>query len=848
MAMTPLTPNHSNLHHSTKNSVPLPTKLRSLVTSALSADQPRQAQFFADKLLAVSSGGWYNAILLAKSHSATGELRRAVLALESVTASADLKVAAPLSATQALLKSKTPLQPHAHVGGHIYHEGQGLGAALLGKPNHMHHSHPNNPSFSSSSTRRPNPPATTFSFEDTPLNNTHNTTSPYPPTHLCVEAALIAGNCLMRAGAVDECSQVLEQAFTFTYVSSTSTFDPPGTPILSDSCPPSTTISIKDEDDNLLKQVASEMFGLTGTPPTSSTDDNGTTSTSSTVHPLARLCALRALAYAEQDNNPRAVRWFKSALKIDARCVEAFEQLIERHFLTQEEEAAFLLTLDFNGETWLRDVYFSRLTAPPAPDNLQDENDQNRNNLNLSSSFNTNDSPGSLQFGKSSTNNNNNNNNNNNSSSHQNNPNKPPLPPTYTPTPDSPATQNTSNNTHGLIATAFHRLNTVHQMGSSPEILAAQASVVYRNHRVEEAARLCALVHRSDSLCTAAICTRISCLVDLKRISELFYFAHQLVDSRPRSAVSWFAVGAYYHLIGKNDIAQRHFGKASRLNPRFVEAWVAFGNAFAAQDESDQAMSAYRAAQRLFNGSHIPLLYIGMEYIRTNSRSLAKHFLLSASNLNNQDPLAFNELGVISFRQGEYEEAAQYFFHSLRLCKRLKKPEGEEDDDLNIILTISDTYWEPTINNLGQCFRKLQRFEDAIFCFETALSITNNAGTRAALAFSKHLNGDVDAAIADYHEALSMKPDDAFSAEMLNKALEDSMNLGMSAQPNEGGEFEVEDTSQSMHQSMNMNTMSSHGQDSSVFSGNQSSVMMNESNDSFLDASEGSDDDVSMMS
>ena len=83
---------------------------------------------------------------------------------------------------------------------------------------------------------------------------------------------------------------------------------------------------------------------------------------------------------------------------------------------------------------------------------------------------------------------------------------------------------------------------------------------------------------------------------------------------------------------------------------------------------------------------------------------------------------------------------------------------------------------------------------------------------------------------------------------MLNKALEDSMNLGMPDDPNED-EFEVEDTN--VVHSMNMNTLSSHGQDS-VFSGNQSSVMdINESNDSFLDASEGasgSDDDVDMMS
>ena len=137
-------------------------------------------------------------------------------------------------------------------------------------------------------------------------------------------------------------------------------------------------------------------------------------------------------------------------------------------------------------------------------------------------------------------------------------------------------TSNTQAN-NNLISGAFHRLNTVHKMGSSPEILAAQAAVAYRNHKFDESARLCALVHRSDSLCTAAVCTRISCLVDLKRVSELFYFAHQLVDSRPRSAVSWFAVGAYYHLIGKNDVAQRHFGKVRVCEERLPRISITRG-------------------------------------------------------------------------------------------------------------------------------------------------------------------------------------------------------------------------------------------------------------------------------
>ena len=35
------------------------------------------------------------------------------------------------------------------------------------------------------------------------------------------------------------------------------------------------------------------------------------------------------------------------------------------------------------------------------------------------------------------------------------------------------------------------------------------------------------------------------------------------------------------------------------------------GIAFTAQDESDQAMAAYRTASRLFPGSHVPLFALG---------------------------------------------------------------------------------------------------------------------------------------------------------------------------------------------------------------------------------------------
>ncbi|CAN0487666.1 unnamed protein product, partial [Discosporangium mesarthrocarpum] len=51
--------------------------------------------------------------------------------------------------------------------------------------------------------------------------------------------------------------------------------------------------------------------------------------------------------------------------------------------------------------------------------------------------------------------------------------------------------------------------------------------------------------------------------------------------------------------------------QSTKLDGRFAPAWIGFGNAFAAQEETDQAVSAYRTAARLFQGSHLPFLYIG---------------------------------------------------------------------------------------------------------------------------------------------------------------------------------------------------------------------------------------------
>lgn len=131
---------------------------------------------------------------------------------------------------------------------------------------------------------------------------------------------------------------------------------------------------------------------------------------------------------------------------------------------------------------------------------------------------------------------------------------------------------------------------------------------------------------------------------------ELFSLAHNLVDLYPNIAISWFAVGCYYHIIGKTDYARRYLAKATALDRLFGPAWLAYGHSFAIENEHDQAMAAYFKAAQLMKGCHLPLLYIGLECGLTNNIRLAEKFFKQAQSIAPNDPFVMHEMGVIAFQ------------------------------------------------------------------------------------------------------------------------------------------------------------------------------------------------------
>jgi tetratricopeptide (TPR) repeat protein len=357
--------------------------------------------------------------------------------------------------------------------------------------------------------------------------------------------------------------------------------------------------------------------------------------------------------------------------------------------------------------------------------------------------------------------------------------------------------QSQSLKTGNTVDQAFRNLAITHNLGKSSDVLSLAAIRSYAAHNLQAALTYCTVIDTLDPFCRTAGYVYVATLVGLGLKRRLFQLAHRLVDADPKDALAWFAVGSYYHLCKRHELSQRHFSRSTRLDPSSAECWIGFGCSFAVCDESDQALASFRAAQNKYSGSHVPLLYMGMEYIRTNHLSLAGHFLASSQRTDPSDPLCCNELGVWSFRRGELEDAAFWFVKALRLrveaessaltstdealgttgyillnrkasdentgtgngkattetpsaktemsvdqppissilCA-IKTPSGQSIashkssnffdavlTDLECVDRCKDAFWEPTIYNLGQSYRKLKQYSDAIVCFQKCASL-----------------------------------------------------------------------------------------------------------------------------
>ncbi|OBA25780.1 TPR-like protein [Hanseniaspora valbyensis NRRL Y-1626] len=270
----------------------------------------------------------------------------------------------------------------------------------------------------------------------------------------------------------------------------------------------------------------------------------------------------------------------------------------------------------------------------------------------------------------------------------------------------------------------------------------------------------------------------ISSLFEINNKTKLFKIVNDLVMNCPREWITEFASGTHQLCLKKLVSARKHFAKATALNPQSLASWIGYGHTFVADLEYEQAIVVYSTASKLFPGSHIPLMFLGMQYIVMENFTQSEQYLKMAIEINDADPLLLNELGVIYYQQCDFLKAKKYLKKAYELVTKMMMSENHNFSGKQPNTYYSNKTWNGIFVNLGHTYRKLNDLGKALMCFEmvNGNSMQNtNILTSMALICLKLLK--LERCIDYLHKALSVSPDNVMARNLLAKAME--LNCGM---------------------------------------------------------------------
>lgn len=294
-------------------------------------------------------------------------------------------------------------------------------------------------------------------------------------------------------------------------------------------------------------------------------------------------------------------------------------------------------------------------------------------------------------------------------------------------------------------------------------VLFAEIELLNNQSKFTQCMKLCEQVLEHDEYNIEILPIYIQCLHSFGAKNKLFLLSHKLAENFPRSPVTWFAVATYYLCMGKISEARKYFSRSSIIDPSFSYSWLGFAHTYVAEGEHEQALSAYSTAVRFFPGTHLPHMYLGMQYSRMDDLSLAEEYFMIAYDMCPTDPLLLNELGVVYFKRQNYIKAKKYMKRAHEAVKHMKS---------------ESKAWVSIVVNLGHTYRKLGEDERAIKCFKTVLETSKpNATLWCSLGFLYLRLKKIEKAIDSFHKALALDPGDQASNKLLKTALEINVHM-----------------------------------------------------------------------
>ena len=147
----------------------------------------------------------------------------------------------------------------------------------------------------------------------------------------------------MSSNELEESAAVLDRAFTFHYLTQTSTLGQ-GVPVHT------------PKGEKVVVLAADDIEGLRDIQSICNAESNDTG-----VGVVSRLCGVRGKVYGMLDNSGLASQLLRTSVELDVRNIHSWDEIMGGNFMSVEEGEVFLTGLDFKGRVWLKDLYYTRL-------------------------------------------------------------------------------------------------------------------------------------------------------------------------------------------------------------------------------------------------------------------------------------------------------------------------------------------------------------------------------------------------------------------------------------------------------------------------------------------------------
>ncbi|KAM0717805.1 hypothetical protein Q7P37_006137 [Cladosporium fusiforme] len=288
------------------------------------------------------------------------------------------------------------------------------------------------------------------------------------------------------------------------------------------------------------------------------------------------------------------------------------------------------------------------------------------------------------------------------------------------------------------FTSAIDTLSTHYRLNQNADVLLAKAEILSTSARYPPALALTSAILSQDPYNFPAIPLHLSLLYQLNHAHALFSLSHDLADSHPHEPTTWLAVGTYYLATNRIPEARSYFSKASLMDPPL-------------RPRLD------RTAARLFQGTHLPQMFLGMQETALGNLTIAREYLTAAYDLCDRDPSLLNEIGVVAYLEDDADAACRHFELALTISLENETPPSQTTT---------------TRLNLAHAHRRAGRLEESLDSYNEAIRL----GHRTADIFAAkglvllEMEQAFDATVA-FHEALALSPQDPIAGELLQRAL-----------------------------------------------------------------------------